>query len=132
MTKTTSYKNSLRLKELGFKADFDYCYTIGDPEGVWNKTFELDCWGEYDEEKHCASYDWDTIVDALPAWISDEFGEMCDLEMSKEYIGYYRYGYDDRIEIIEFDKQENESLADTASRLLVKLIEGKIINLKED
>lgn len=46
----------------------------------------------------------------------------------RAFIGYQNFnGFD---KLLTFEQEENESLADTAARLLIKLVEEKIINLK--
>lgn len=128
--KTTNYENSKKLAEIGFKADFEYCYSKdGEEAGKWNKTYEIDVWDEYENDKYYPSYDLETILDALPDWISDKYGNRHDFEMGKEDMCYANYPYDARIVEIEVRKEKDESLADTAARLLILLAEKEIIKL---
>jgi hypothetical protein len=125
--KVTNFEISKKLKEIGFKVDFRYCY---DEEGqLWNKTFELDCWGEYDEDKYCSSFDLETLLDFLPKSINTNtcsFEEYLQLNIDQmSYQNAFSTNY------ICVDREENESLADVAGRLLILLCEKGIINFNK-
>jgi hypothetical protein len=74
------------------------------------------------------AYDLETILEALPKHIRDDFGEYeLDLYINRNnwriaYIGDNGSLQDDRL-----TKEENESLADTAARLLILLHEKGIV-----
>lgn len=136
--KTTNYEISKKLQEIGFEADFDFCYSKKDPDGRWNKAHELDCWGEYNDKEFVPSYDLETIINALPRYTEisndDYFFLLC-----KNRCGYYpEYDPYSGQALYDMDVDDNEvlndseSLADTAARLLIKLVEEGIINLKEE
>ena len=112
MTKTTSYEISKKLKEAGFEADADYYWVEG-----------IICVNAYvfsdymtGGKKLCNSYDLETLLDALKqtrkrimiVGISDNWEINFDYEFNKY-------------------SQENESLADTAGRLLLLLHEKNLI-----
>jgi hypothetical protein len=65
----------------------------------------------------------ETILEALPQEISKHhYDEILFITKSSLF-----YGYEARLYWTK--KEPDESLADCAARLLIKLIEGKIINL---
>lgn len=135
--KTTNYEISKKLQQLGFEADFDFCYSKNNPNGVWNKAHELDCWGEYNDDKFVPSYDLETILDALPASIDYE-NEVYHFWSWNDGMGFYplydKYASDSVFDMDNgvYEFSEDESLAGTAARLLIKLVEEGIINLKEE
>jgi hypothetical protein len=66
--------------------------------------------------------DLETILEALPSEIFKYHNEMLFITKSSLF-----YGYEARL--FWTKKEPDESLADCGARLLIKLIEGKIINL---
>jgi len=123
--KTTSYEISKKLAEIGFQADFDYCYRKGEPErGVWSKSFEVTCWDGEDISNYYPAFDFETILSMLPKEIKFKgdtyYFWMIYSETSNCYIVGYICGHFRRAELENY-KQENESLADTAAHLLIKL-----------
>tara|TARA_R110000782_G_scaffold258295_1_gene347919 strand:- start:311 stop:673 length:363 start_codon:yes stop_codon:yes gene_type:complete len=116
MIKTTSYEISKELEILGF-------------ENLENANVRLDQ-GKYKGFYLC--YDLETILDALPTEI-DLFDETGSLEFDKKSVGYHRhYSKNNTLNTDGFwmTREKSESLADTAARLLIKLIKDKIINIK--
>lgn len=114
--KTTSYEISKQLKEAGFEAETDI---IGN--------YEL-----------YPSYDLETLIEALPSVIERE-GSENDIyfTMNKNRVWYENScncdssGYCRGNIYYRIDRQKNESLADTAGRLLIELFEAGIINFKK-
>ena len=104
MTKTTNYEISKKLEEIGFNKETNFYYRKNDKELFINTPPNL----KYPEEFFLKSYDLETLLDALPDIIGG-----C-LMIYKEGM-YYQES------MIEVAKLENESLADTAGRLIIKL-----------
>ena len=108
--RVASFETSKKLKELGFKARFD-CYY--DTEGYsWNLT----CRTDYDEKEHIPAYDLETVINALR-----KLGRVT-------LTGSLTCGINFRDKINEF--QQDEPLANTAARLLIKLIERGLVEVK--
>jgi hypothetical protein len=102
---TTSYKISKQLAEAGFEAGTDTL--IHDPKHPIT--------GE-----RYASFCFETILEALPDSIHDK--ENCSSEESLELTkNYIQYSSTLSFNYYRVNKQENESLADTAARLWLKL-----------
>ena len=122
--KVTNYKTSKKLKELGFKAEHDYCYDL--EKQLWSSNYEIGCWSEVIKELYIPAYDLETIWDFLPNAIED------GKSLSKKTITYdlgVKIGYFNHD--IEIYQEPAKNLATTAARLLIKLIEDGTINLKE-
>ena len=68
--------------------------------------------------------DLETILESLPMGI-DKDDKRYDLVVEQRVFLYY--GDNDGNELFSIMREQNESLADTAGRLLVKLIEEKLI-----
>lgn len=135
--KTTSYEVSKRLKEIGFKAETKFCWQV-DYE---NDDTTLGCWFEIPQDQmpyfeYILAYDLETILEALPDSIeckrTKEEYRLTISPKSRGFVGYYRMGkYLDHVFGVDIRKPlETEPLADTAARLLIKLVEEKIINFK--
>ena len=141
--KTTNYENSKKLAEIGFKAKSDlswnvrttYCGNVSKSVQYFIKYNT----GFTEGEEICKSYDFETLLNALPKNIrkendfvaklrifTDEEGDNLD---GSTYIGYQTFeGF-----IPKFTEEQgiHETLADCASRLLVKLFEANLINFKK-
>lgn len=132
--KTTSYEISKKLAEIGFKAPtffiafkpYENCQKTHVISTTPFKDEGLDkSRGEY------LSYDLETILEALPK----EINLMCGrsfLEVTFSYDNsapYILYRNDDRTIAINSRKENDESLADTAARLLILLNEKGVIKL---
>ena len=126
--KTTNYKISIQLKEIGFKAE---------PSGAYferEKTGEIMS-GEVRTEHHidgkvfkyvCCHYDLETILEALPEVVN---GIRLQMHLARGLrIGYSELDCDEYYICYNL---KDETLATTAARLLIKLVEEGIINLKE-
>lgn len=115
--KVTSFDISKKLAEIGFGKDHDYYYKFGCDTG-W--VIEIG-WAS----KECGdipAYDLETILNALPMGI-DRNDKRYDLVIEQRVFFYY--SDDDGNELEEFSimQEGDESLADTAARLLIKLYE---------
>lgn len=87
------------------------------------------------------AYDLETLLEALPKYVarnSDTCGEKNSLQVcvaSKQIyyeddLGIYK-GYRDLKQLFFTTTIDNESLADTAGRLLIKLFEAGIVNFNK-
>jgi len=107
--KTTSFEISKKLAEIGFKAEAHH---------------KLHC---FKDDFLYSYYDLETILEALPEEINLE-GYCQELLITKNLLAYQRAtgAWD-----FEQIRNENESLADTAARLLILLHEEGIVNFNE-
>lgn len=112
--KITSYEISKKLKEAGFEAETDfywYCY---------DKWQEMRHIADADGKGNVKAYDLETLLYALPKINKQEY-LLCS--------GGIVYLNDDYISV---GKEKNESLADTAARLLIKLYNAGFVKFKEE
>ena len=119
--KTTNLEISKKLKEIGFDAETEhYWHTI-------NNKIELHhvARGGFGDYK---SYDLETLIDALPKKIHDNLQLRVWFD-EYNFIGYQNW--DGFVPKLTIKQKENESLADTAGRLIIKLFEAGIINFKK-
>ncbi len=112
----TNSEISKKLKKIGFEAKTDI---IGN--------YEL-----------YPSYDLETLIEALPSVIKMEgSGNNIYFKMNKNRVWYENSCNCDSSEYCpvniyyRIDRQKNESLADTAGKMLIKLYEAGIINFKK-
>jgi hypothetical protein len=133
MTKTTNFEISKKLSEIGFNEETNFYYRKNDKELFINTPPDLK-----DSEKFfLKSYDLEILLDALPSEIEIEnwggwkyyniyfkmnkngfwYENLCNCDSSACPVEKYHY-----MEIIE-----NESLADTAGRLIILLHEKNLI-----
>jgi len=125
--KTTSYEISRKLTEVGFAINnasiFAYfSKPMVSPMELVGKFIVADGLKEgYSLDYY--SFDLETILEALPDIIysSDDFG------LKKNEIGYYYFDYDHVAHGIYIEKEKDESLADTAARLLLTLHEKNLV-----
>ena len=127
--KTTNFENSKKLHELGFQAKTDFWWKDKNYYSYRVYSNDTDDIGD-----NYPAYDLETILEAFPkTLILDEreafnHGKLkifFDVD-GENYIGYQNFdGFH-----LEFNLlQENESLADTAARLLILLAQQKIIQI---
>ena len=126
--KTTNFEISKKLKEIGFVAEFNFHYKATDPVNLYDSGYE-----DY-KERNTPAYDLETLLDALPKKIQFKQKEYCFWMQwsgcSDCLLLGYVYGNLRAIEL-EVWQLENESLADTAGRMLIKLDEAGIINFNK-
>lgn len=149
--KTTSYEISKKLKEAGFEAEADYNFIERNNQKAFLINFKelgvikiMNGFGVF-----IKSYDLETLIDALPDFITREYkskedGEVREfrerLIIEKEEIRYscddienaddanrfyQEYGYMQDISI--FKKFNDKSLADTAGKMWLMLKEKGLI-----
>lgn len=137
--KTTNYETSLKLQGIGFKVKtnlyfkeyasmvIEYCKEK--PDAIWSPL---------------GAYDLETILEALPKsiqylcgnreYMNQDFKEAqgclkVTFINGSPFISYICYCHN--APLIETCEENSETLATTAARLLIKLVEEGIINLKE-
>lgn len=118
--KTTSYETSKKLAEAGFKAETEFYWVkwnAGEPELVHEKeqTPAL--------IEKVGAWDLETILEALPNFISNKNknkGENC-LVIDVAFGEIHYEGDSDNDAMFITTTEENESLADTAAKLWLKL-----------
>ena len=131
--KVTNCEISERLKAIGFEAETNYVWIYNPCTDPNIKIFvNVEQRDEYNKDTDYKAYDLETILDALPQSIKR--GDK-DYFLALEHCSVY---YDDGVphleggEVIYIEDRCNEqSLVDIAARLLIKLVEDKIINLKD-
>lgn len=132
--KVTNFELSKKLAEIGFEADFDWCYSKNDKDksGIWSKTFEITCWEDEDISNYYPAYDLETIIEMFPAFVTDE---ECSYYfwLWNDGMGYYRSSKSynsyqmNRAKFEISNSMNNESLADCAARLLILLYERNLV-----
>jgi hypothetical protein len=125
--KTTSYEISKKLAEAGFesRANFFWCELGEDLVGIHLSQLHV----VPQSVKRIVAYDLETILEALPESVKFD-NKWAWFEMDKNFI-IYKFIDEDKTCLFDFHKQENESLADTAARLLIKLESKGLINFKK-
>lgn len=130
--KTTSFEISKRLADIGFKAETSFLWVENLFAGK-NCIMHLQAMNVHNnkESNEVAAYDLETILEALPDSIHDKetssFEEFLELD---KHCACYNSIF---VKFPEFsvDRKENESLADTAARLLILLREKGLIKFEE-
>ncbi len=150
--KTTNYEISKKLKEIGFNTPAEKCWAkirLSKTQEFTLIPLTFDVFANCDE--WFPSYDLETLIDALPYSITREYKsnkdgtikefeeklviekneiryKCYDIETSDEANEYWReYGYEQNISIYS----RNDSLANTAGRLLIKLFEAGLIKFNK-
>ena len=119
--KVTNLKTSQKLKELGFEAEtIAFIDPYSEECQIWLNT----------PDGFIPAYDLETILEALPKSI-EELGKLYFFDMTKLDFVYSNMIDGDIEGCYYHSKKENESLANTAGRLLIKLLEDNIIKLGE-
>lgn len=131
MTKTTNYEISKKLAEIGFRAKAEKCWakirhSISSEFNLVNLDFAVpqNC------DEWVLSYDGGTLLDALPKSIKycgdTYYFWMTYSSSSGCYIVGYVRGQTRETELEKYS-EENESLADTAGRMIILLYEKNLI-----
>lgn len=120
MTKTTNYEISKKLAEIGFKKQAEFFFYLDKPDyGAWHISEEGQILAN--EKDDCLpSYDLETLIDALP-----EKTEIIISQLTDKRVFYLDYGL--RGSEISVEIKENESLVDTAGRMIILLHEKNLI-----
>ena len=132
--KTTSYEISKQLKEAGFEALPNWAWCILNRQDLIRLHFSQFHLVLPELEK-IISYDLETILEALPSYIivNEHWGKIvnakCFLFLDKKGVGY-DCNSGNAIGDFSF-REENESLADTAARLLIVLHKKGFVNFNE-
>jgi len=121
MTKTTNYEISKKLAEIGFKAETHFswieeCNFFRIENKNWIENIGIGF------KELFPAYDLETLLDALP-----EKTEIINSQLTNKREFYLVYGL--RGSKIYVKIKENESLADTAGRLIILLHEKNFLKL---
>jgi len=123
MTKTTNYEISKKLSEIGFNQETISYFRKTDKELFINTPPNL----KDPEEFFLKSYHLETLLDALPEE-REGFGGDAYFKMNKNGLWYESKSWNCPVEINYYIKKlENESLADTAGRMIILLHEKNLI-----
>jgi len=137
MTKTTNYEISKKLAEIGFKAKAEKCWA----KIRHSVLSEIDLVNlDFTVPQHCdewvLSYDLETLLDALSSEIKGIKGECrynIYFKMNKDGLWYENSCYCDSDQSCPVESychieiKNNESLADTAGRMIILLHEKNLI-----
>lgn len=133
--KTTNYEISKQLAEAGFEGETDFYWGRWDTKTKITLIHKTDTM-PYLRDSHIKAYDFETILQELPRRIEVKTGMIYELRAcfyrsysegfeERNYIGYQNFqGFHSQL---LFKQEENESLADTAARLLLLLHEKNLI-----
>jgi len=132
--KTTNYKISKQLKKNGLSEKLGFIdYYYNTDKQLRHRDQESYCsTAKENTQVDCFSYDFETILEALPKqhdFFSRGVGKY-ELRIwyhqKKMFIGYQNFdGYD---KLLTLEQEKNESLADIAARLLILLHNKGLIN----
>ena len=115
MTKTTNYEISKKLKEIGFDKETNFYFTEVAPD-----KFEAQYYTNNKEYLLLKSYELETLFDVLP-----KKTEIIISQLTNKREFYLDYG--SRGDEISVEIKENESLADTAGKMIIELYENNLI-----
>jgi len=122
MTKTTNYEISKKLAEIGFDKETNFYFTEIAPD-----KFKAEYYTNNNKYFLLKSYDLETLLDVLPEKIK------IGIDRTPQSVFYFdkiSFGYakEPKIQFQFYCRvQENESLADTAGRLIIELHEKNLI-----
>jgi hypothetical protein len=122
MTKTTNYEISKKLAEIGFDKETNFYFTEIAPD-----KFKAEYYSNNNKYFLLKSYDLEILINALPEKIKVGIDRT---PQSKFYFDKISFGYakEPKIEFQFYCRiQENESLADTAGRMIILLHEKNLI-----
>jgi hypothetical protein len=129
--KTTNYEISKKLKEIGFDGKSEHRF-------IETKYGVFPVFGDYKSDvPHCfyKSYDLATILEALPTRIELKsprfYNQIFSYTLFLNFFHKELY-YENCGERMLRIKKEDESLADTAARLLLKLHAEGLVNFKSE
>jgi hypothetical protein len=129
--KTTNYEISKKLREIGFDRESVHGF-IETKYGVFP---EFGDYKSYVPHCFCKSYDLETILEALPNVIISNYGKYkapWHLQIiNKKHFRYENYG-NEILTSVHREDENQESLADTAARLLLKLHAEGLVNFKSE
>jgi len=117
MSKTTNFEISKKLAEIGFDKETNFYFTEIAPD-----KFKAEYYTNNKKYFLLKSYNLETLLDALPKSLKSKLELRIWFDENNAYIGYQNFeGFD---KALNLEQQENESLADTAGRLII-LLESK-------
>lgn len=123
--KTTSLDISRKLKDIGFDAETN-CY--------WDEhSQECQVWFKPPNREHfIKGFLLETILEALPKEIDSGYLSISCLDDIERFIFCYAKKGDLTYNEIEIEQPKGESLADTAARLLILLVEKEIVKFNKE
>ena len=110
--KTTNYEISKKLKEIGFKADFNFYYKATDSINLYDSGYE-----DY-RERNIPSYDLETLLKAFPNITGIDY-ENGEIHYQNSYTDYLSKRDGIRTEFY-YKMDKNELLVDAVGKLLLK------------
>jgi hypothetical protein len=122
MTKTTNKETSKKLAEIGFNKETNFYFTEIAPD-----KFEAQYYTNNKEYLLLKSYDLETLLEALPNFIENGNGTENCLVVDVAFGEIHYEGDCENDALFITTTRENESLADTAGRLLILLHEKNLI-----
>ena len=149
--KTTNFEISKKLKEIGFEAEANFYFDTRTYKAIPDEVFYKSSFNKEEPEHYLPSYDLETLLNALPDSITREYKSnkdgtikefeenlvieknkiwynCYDIETSDEANEYWReYGYVQNISIYSW----NDSLANLAGKMLIKLFEAGLIKFNK-
>lgn len=130
--KVTSFNVSKKLAEIGFKSETKKCWCTHNGIKPWCAVVDFDADDKVNEQ--ILAYDLETLLEALPKQYEDKFGytQSLFLDMADKLSIYYDGEFGNIPRKNEVVREENESLADTAARLILKLHEKNLIKFDHD
>jgi hypothetical protein len=128
MIKTTNYEISKKLAEIGFKAEAEFFFYLDKPDyGAWHISEGIKGQILANKKDDCLpSYDLETLLDALPHNFMLE-KKIKFLNMNQSEIGYKTGSSDIYDYQLLCHRRKEESLADTAGRLIILFHEENLI-----
>lgn len=123
--KVTSFELSKKLAEIGFKADYDYCYDKNEDKCLWNKSFEIACWEGMDLDNYYPAFDLETILETLPYHIKHNNFDYF-LNLNQHFIAYCE-DCGEESDLAGRVREVGDSLVDIAGRLFIRLHERGLI-----
>jgi len=123
--KVTSFQISKKLSEIGFFAETEF-YWVETEKGRKQVDYvEYEVGTFYGEWKYTKAFDLETILEALPMGLDMFDGRFVLIIDQRSFFAYANF--DKGTQILQIIKQQDESLADTAARLLITLQEKDLI-----
>lgn len=135
--KTTNFENSKKLAEIGFNTYTQFyhsadakCNSKGEDADDYELIYSGLSYSRIAKNYNIPSYDLETILEQISFVIHDvEKSKIFWFQMTQQGFEYRSFEGETLIDFY-IVRQKDESLVDTAARLLIALAEQKIINFK--
>jgi hypothetical protein len=122
MIKTTNYEISKQLAEIGFDKETNFYFTEIAPD-----KFKAEYYTNNKKYLLLKSYDLETLLEALPNFIENGNGTENCLVVDVAFGEIHYEGDCENATLFITTTRENESLADTAGRLIIELYNNNFI-----